>query len=193
MTLTLHTASCSVHVPAALREHQRPIVDALLDATFAGTLSEAHVGQARSDGSLVVWSAPPEAVADVVTSDDVRALCHTVQVVAAELATVDVVANIRLQPTASASLIAEIESGLLAAFEQARGLGWDVTTSWLVARLQVPGVHSVDLVQPAANVVVAPNQCAALGAVTLNSNTAFRSGCSKTGNILLESGTSNWV
>lgn len=66
MTLTLHTASCSVHVPAALREHQRPIVDALLDATFAGTLSEAHVGQARSDGSLVVWSAPPEAVADVV-------------------------------------------------------------------------------------------------------------------------------
>jgi hypothetical protein len=32
VTLTLHTASCSVHVPAALREHQRPIVDALLDA-----------------------------------------------------------------------------------------------------------------------------------------------------------------
>lgn len=69
MTIDLHTASsssCSVHVPTALREHHRPVVDALLDATFAGTLSEAHVGQARSDGSLVVWSAPPEAVADVV-------------------------------------------------------------------------------------------------------------------------------
>ncbi len=69
MTIDLHTvssSSCSVHVPAALHEHHRPVVDALLNATFAGTLTEAHVCPMPSDGSLVVWSAPPEAVADVV-------------------------------------------------------------------------------------------------------------------------------
>ncbi len=31
------------------------------------------------------------------------------------------------------------------------------------------------------------------GAETVNWKVAFRSGCSKTANILLESGTSNWV
>ncbi len=60
------SSSCSVHVPASLREHHRPVADALLDAMFAGTLTEAHVWLARSDGSLVAWSAPPEAVPDVV-------------------------------------------------------------------------------------------------------------------------------
>lgn len=139
--------------------------DVAVDAPLGGVVRVSVMGD-TTDGAPSAEAL--QAVTDVVTSNDVRALCHTVQVVPAELATVDVVANIRLQPTASASLIAEIEAALLAAFEQARGLGWDVTTSWLVARLQVPGVHSVELVQPAVNVAVAPNQCAALGTVALN-------------------------
>lgn len=109
-----------------------------------------------------------QAVSDVVLSPDVRALCHTVQVVPAQVVTIDVNANVRLLPNAQLSVIGDLETALRSAFEQARGLGWDVTESWLIARLQVPGVHSVELLAPTSNVSVAPNQCANLGTITLN-------------------------
>lgn len=67
MTIDLHTASsssCSIHVPAALREHHRPVVDALLDAMFAGVIEHVHAWP--SSGGLVVWSGPSDAVPSVV-------------------------------------------------------------------------------------------------------------------------------
>ena len=53
MTLTLHTASCSVHVPAALREHQRPIVDALGSAFgLKGPAASGAGGAGGAGGTL---------------------------------------------------------------------------------------------------------------------------------------------
>ena len=97
-----------------------------------------------------------------------RVLCHTVTVEPAAIVFVDVVASITLMPSASPGLIDTLEPTLRAAFDSARGLGWDVTTSWIVSRLQVPGVYHVDVQTPAGNTAVLPNQCAALRTVTLN-------------------------
>lgn len=81
--LRLHTASgssSSLHVPAALAAHHRPVVDAALDALFAGTLDDAHPHRA-SDGTLVVWLSPPEAARAVAeayaarTGVELRATC----------------------------------------------------------------------------------------------------------------------
>lgn len=140
------------------------IRDVAVDAPAGGMVRVSVLGNA-GDGTPTAETM--DAVRAVVLSDDVRVLCHQVTVVPAEIITVNVAANITLLPTANPAVIGDLEAILRAAFEQSRGLGWDVTASWLVARLQVPGVHSVQLVTPAASVAVAPNQCASLGAVTV--------------------------
>lgn len=140
------------------------IRDVAVDAPAGGMVRVSVLGNAV-DGTPTAETM--DAVRAVVLSDDVRVLCHQVTVVPAEIITVNVAANITLLPTANPAVIGDLEAILRAAFEQSRGLGWDVTASWLVARLQVPGVHSVQLVTPAASVAVAPNQYAALGTVAL--------------------------
>ena len=148
-----HAMSASAHIR-----------DVAVDAPEGGVVRISVLGD-------TVSGAPSEetlaAVSEVALSAGVRALCHAVQVQAAEVVTVNVAANITLLPTAQQTVIGDMSAALRTAFEQARGLGWDVTESWLVARLQVPGVHSVQIVAPAGNVAIEPNQCAALGAVEL--------------------------
>lgn len=80
---------------------------------------------------------------------------------------VDVTARIWLKPSASSSLIAEIEAGLRAAWAEEVTLGHDITLSWLFAKLQVAGVHKVEIVSPAEDVVIPFNKAPALGTVTL--------------------------
>jgi phage-related baseplate assembly protein len=140
------------------------IRDVAVDAPAGGTVRVTVLADTETGAPTAETLA---AVADVVLSPSVRALCHAVQVVPAEVVPIDVAARITLQPSAQLALVGDVEATLRAGFAQAAGLGWDVTASWLIARLQVPGVHSVDLVAPAANVAIGPNQCATLGGVTL--------------------------
>jgi phage-related baseplate assembly protein len=136
-----------------------------VDAPSGGNVRVSVLG---IDGDGTPSDETIEAVRAVVTSGDVRALCHNVTVVPAEIVQVDVVANVTLLPAASDTVIDTIASDLAVSFNAARGLGWDVTKSWLVAQMQVSGVHHVELVTPSANVSVAPYQCAALRNVTIN-------------------------
>lgn len=137
------------------------VVDVSVDSPAGGVV---RVSVLSSEGDGTPSAETIEAVRDVVGSDSVRALCHEVQVVPVEIVMVDVVANIRTLPSSS---LVDLETVLRGAFTQARGLGWDVTQSWLVARLQAVGVYSVELVAPAANLALSPSQCATLGSVTL--------------------------
>lgn len=109
-----------------------------------------------------------EAVSEIVLSPAVRGLCHDVSVVSAEIITLDIEANVTLLPSANIGMVPDIEATLRAAVLASVGLGWDVTQSWLIARLQAVGVHHIDLVTPAENIHVAPNQCVSIGEVTLN-------------------------
>lgn len=113
------------------------------------------------------------AVAAVVQSDSVRGVCNTVQVTPASIVAFSVSATLRVLPSAPADVLATQEAALRNAFASSVGLGWDVTCSWLTACLQGVGVYDVALAQPATNVAIAPNECAALGTVSLtNGGTA---------------------
>jgi len=108
------------------------------------------------------------AVSDVVLSDAIRGLCHAVSVVSADIINVDIEANIKLLPTVQTAFIDTIDTTFRAAIESSRGLGWDLSPSWIIANLQIAGVHSVELVTPSSLNSVAPNQCVHLGTLTLN-------------------------
>ncbi len=141
------------------------VKDVGVDAPAGGFVRVSVLGNTE-DGAPS--SATLEAVRTAILSDDVRVLCHTVTVEPAEIVFVDVVANVTLMPSASPTLMDTLEATLRSAFEAERGLGWDVTTSWIVSRLQVSGVYHVSIQTPGDNVAIRPNQCAALRSVTLN-------------------------
>jgi phage-related baseplate assembly protein len=138
--------------------------DVAVDAPEGGTVRISVLGSTETGEPTEEDLA---AISDVVLSDSVRALCHAVSVVSADIITVNISAELTLLPTVQSSIIDNIETVFRAAFETSRGLGWDLTPSWIVAQLQTGGVHSVELVNPTNAVTVAPNQCVSLGTLTL--------------------------
>lgn len=109
------------------------------------------------------------AVAAIVQANDVRALCHDVQVVPAEIVQVDVTATIYLTNTAPQSIFDSLPTILRTEFDAVRGLGYNVAGSWVSAKLQAAGVQRVVMASPAAGsqVAIAPNQCAAIRDINL--------------------------
>lgn len=107
------------------------------------------------------------AVRNVVTSDSVRVISDRIEVVAATSTTVDVAADVWLFPDTPQTVFEGLEAGLRAALAAQGGLGFDVTRSWLVAKLHQPGVHKVVLASPTADAVVGDNAAAKLGTVAL--------------------------
>lgn len=103
-----------------------------------------------------------QAVRDVVLRDDVRVLTDTVEVVPVDLIPVTVRARIWLYPDAPSSVFDALGPSLRRAMSQAAGLGWDLTRSWLIAHLHQPGVHKVELIEPASDVRVSSTQAVRL-------------------------------
>lgn len=79
-----------------------------------------------------------------------------------------IVANLWLLPAASEGLPNVIEQALRAAWAAEGGLGRDLTRSWLTKYLMQAGVHRVEILSPAADVEIPPNQAASIGTITLN-------------------------
>lgn len=140
------------------------VIDAAVDSPQGGVV-RVSVLSAAGDGTPS--NDLLEAVAAVVQSDTVRALCHTVQVVPAQIVTVNVTAQVWLTTTAPEAIFDGLPAALRAAFAEVRGLGYNVAPSWVTAKLQTGGVQRVQLSAPASQVVIAPNQCAALGTINL--------------------------
>ena len=108
---------------------------------------------------------PDQALLDTVeayvSAEDVRPLTDQVTVAAAEVLTFEVDATLTTfaGPDASvviAEALARLDAYLAACFR----LGRDVTRSGIIAALSPEGVQDVDLVSPAANVVVTRTQAA---------------------------------
>lgn len=140
------------------------VADAAVDSPQGGIVRVSVLsaaGDGTPSGALV------SAVAAVVQSDTVRALCHTVVVAPAEIVVVDVAAQIWLTRTAPEAIFDGLVQSLRDDFAAARGLGFNVAPSWLVSKLQAGGVQRVQLTAPANQVVIAANQCAALGNINL--------------------------
>lgn len=107
-----------------------------------------------------------DAVRDVVEADDCRSITHTVSVVPVDVVPVAIHARIKLTKTAKQSVYDGLADYLVRMFDAEKTLGMNVTRSWIISKLHVQGVHSVDLVTPAADVAISPQQCASLSVTT---------------------------
>ncbi|MER9652539.1 baseplate J/gp47 family protein [Mesorhizobium sp. M0152] len=102
-----------------------------------------------------------------VQKDAVRVISDRVTVISATSATVNVAAEIWLLPGAPMTVFDNLEATLRAALVAEGGLGFNVTRSWLTAKLHQPGVEKVSLLSPVADVVVDDNSAVKVGTVTL--------------------------
>jgi phage-related baseplate assembly protein len=115
-------------------------------------------------------SASPELIAKVNTaiqSDAVRVLTDTVTVQAANIIPVAVEAQVYLYPDAPVEVFNGLAERLEAAFEAQSGLGWDVTTSWIISQLHPAGVQRIVLTSPAQNVICSASDAPSLASVSL--------------------------
>lgn len=103
----------------------------------------------------------------VVLSEQVRALCHTLQVVPAEMIEFDVSGTVYLTPTAPDAVFDGLTDKLESAHAAQVGLGFNVAPSWLIAQMQVGGVQRIELTAPAGQVVVQPYQRAIFRTINL--------------------------
>lgn len=106
-------------------------------------------------------------VREHLTASDVRMVNDTILVTAAVQTVQNITASLTLLPNTSDSILTEIESALRADWLAERGLGFDMTLSWLNAKLMRTGVYKVAITTPAADVVALPSEAIAIGTVTL--------------------------
>ena len=132
--------------------------------TFRARVRTAALG---SGGDGTASSILLQVVDDYVQSDSVRVITDTVQVISANILEVNVAANVYLYPDQSPTILQGLEAAIRADFRAEAELGWDLTPSWLISRLHIPGVQRVELTSP-STVAVADNTTAvALGTVTI--------------------------
>lgn len=140
------------------------IADVNVDSPFPG---EVRVSVLSKQGNGIATAELLAAVDAVVQADAVRVITDTVTTVSAQIVTVNVQAQIWLLPEAPATVFTNLEQTLRTAFTAESGLGWDVTLSWLIAKLQQPGVQRVMLQAPTQGVICDANMAPALGTVQL--------------------------
>lgn len=107
-------------------------------------------------------------VRERVTSPQVQVLTDTVDVVAAELVEVDIVADIIPQMGSLPISTDVLTATFTRAVEQQRRLGWDFAPSWIIRQLHSANVQEVRLLSPMSNVSIQPNQCVAIRQLTFN-------------------------
>lgn len=125
---------------------------------------------------VALLSTSPDGVADQsliaavqaqFDKEENRLLNSPVVVVSAVSNVINVSARLTLVPGTPATIISQAEANLRAAWTAEGGLGRDMTRDWIRSRLQVPGVYSVALDDPVADVIKPPEKAAAIGTVSL--------------------------
>lgn len=106
-----------------------------------------------------------QAVEQKLTADDVRPLTDHVTVQPAEIVPYEITATLTLYEGPDPDIVLDAARAATAQYiVNHHRLGYDITLSGLYAALHQPGVQRVDLLAPAADIVVAPHQAAHCGA-----------------------------
>jgi phage-related baseplate assembly protein len=79
-----------------------------------------------------------------------------------------VIAALTVKPGVAGTIADTAVANLEAAFASEIGLGQDLTRDWIKSRLMVPGVYAVDLVSPAADVIVPPYEAPSIGSISVS-------------------------
>jgi len=113
----------------------------------------------------------PEALLDTVRAtvlrDDVRVLTDTVEVVPVSRVPVTVTAQIWLYPDTPMAVFEGLAYRLSQSMTKEAVLGWDLTRSWLIGELQQPGVHKVELAEPAIDIRIHSTQAVRMTSLAL--------------------------
>ena len=140
------------------------VADVAVDSPGPGRVRISVLPTGHSD---TVPEALLDAVRATVLRDDVRVLTDTVEVVPVSLVPVTVSAQIWLYPDTPMAVFEGLAPRLTRELAQAAVLGWDLTQSWLIGQLQQPGVHKVELIQPASDIRIHSTQAVRLTDVQL--------------------------
>lgn len=140
------------------------VADVAVDSPGPGRVRISVLPTGHSD---TVPEALLDAVRATVLRDDVRVLTDTVEVVPVSLVPVTVAAQIWLYPDTPMAVFDGLTSRLTRELAQAAVLGWDLTQSWLIGQLQQPGVHKVELSEPATDIRIHSTQAVRLTDVQL--------------------------
>lgn len=109
------------------------------------------------------------AVNAALNAEEIRPLCDTVVVLPAELVSFNVTAVLDVQPGPGAEIaLAEAQAAALAYVTEQRRIGATIYRSALFAALHRPGVESVTLTAPLADVTTTDLQAPWAGTITIN-------------------------
>jgi len=159
--------SFSVAGPASAYVYHALTADArVLDASATSpTPGDVVVSLLAREGDGTAPQDMIDAVEDLLAGDEVRPLTDRVTVQSAGIVTFDIDAQLVLYAGPDQQLIeAEANRALDDLLTRNRRIGRDITQSAIIAALMVGGVQRVELVAPAANVVIDDTQAAAVSA-----------------------------
>lgn len=126
---------------------------------------------------VAVFSTDPDGVAgadliaivnSALQAPDKRMVNDTIIVQSAVRRVINIEANVWLLPDTPLSVLQTMEKSLRDAWAKTQALGRDFTERWWTARLMLDGVHRVEPVLPAGDVIIPPAEAMAIGTVTLN-------------------------
>ncbi|MFT4327283.1 MAG: baseplate J/gp47 family protein [Wolbachia pipientis] len=103
-----------------------------------------------------------EIVRNHVTRDDIRVLTDTLTVIGCDIVPITIHGKVHIYPTTSKSVIEAIKEQFVKDLESVKGLGWNVTKSWIIAHLFTKGIQNIELIEPIEDIIVKDNQCIAL-------------------------------
>ncbi len=106
-------------------------------------------------------------VSDYLNSKSVRSVSDIIKVRSAASTTLDIEAEITLLEDAASTAIQDITDYFTQEFNKINGLGRDITTSWIISKLNTSDVYKVNLIAPTEDVLVDNYQFVALGDITL--------------------------
>lgn len=107
-------------------------------------------------------------VTAALNDEDVRPLCDTVEVAAAQITNYSITATLTFYSGPDMALVRDAaEAAVRKYVEEHHRLGHDITRSGLFAALHQPGVQKVTLTAPAADVVIADSHAAYCTAVSV--------------------------
>lgn len=132
-----------------------------------GTGPELEIAILTTSGGGTPGAPLLAAVLAAVSAGDVRSMNDVVSVISAVKSTVNVSAGVWLLPDTPMAVFDGLEAGLRASAASEGGIGFDLNTSWITARLMPAGVAKVDLTSPATDVVKDKFSAAVLGTITL--------------------------
>jgi phage-related baseplate assembly protein len=98
----------------------------------------------------------------VILRDDVRVLTDTVEVVSSGIIPVKLEAKIYLYPETPEDIVEIAKTAFIKALNETKGLGWNLTRSWIIAHLFAQGVQRIDLLNPLQDLIVQDHECIAL-------------------------------